>query len=127
MSLFPESQMPSPEQHRRQAHHNEGVASKLEAIAIDWAITAYFYTAAHLARAYLAEKGYSFKNHGEVDNHLKEMVKKGSLSQEAYEAYVNLYRNGRRARYDCELPEDLKEVLDQTKLDLQTFKAAVPQ
>ncbi|GAB6942723.1 hypothetical protein JCM11602_21340 [Thermus brockianus] len=119
--------MPSPEQHRRQARHNEGVASKLEAIAIDWAITAYFYTAAHLARAYLAEKGYSFKNHGEVDNHLKEMVKKGSLRQEAYEAYVNLYRNGRRARYDCELPEDLKEVLDQTKLDLQTFKAAVPQ
>ena len=55
------------------------------------------------------------------------MVKKGSLSQEAYEAYVNLYRNGRRARYDCELPEDLKEVLDQTKLDLQAFKAAVSQ
>jgi hypothetical protein len=56
MSLFPESQMPSPEQHRRQARHNEGVASKLEAIAVDWAITAYFYTAAHLARAYLAKR-----------------------------------------------------------------------
>jgi uncharacterized protein (UPF0332 family) len=127
MSLFPESQMPSPEQHRRQARHNEEVASKLEAIAVDWAITAYFYTAAHLARAYLVKKGYSFKDHRDVHNHLQRMVKEKVLSFEAYEAYVNLYRNGRRARYDCELPEDLKEVLDQTKLDLQTFKAAVPQ
>jgi len=118
--------MPSPEAHRKQARHNQEVASQLEAVALDWAITAYFYAAAHLVRAYLAEHGYSFRTHGDVDKHLREVVNNKLLSPAAYQAYVNLYRNGLRARYDCEPPEELKAVLETTKACLEVLTAELP-
>jgi uncharacterized protein (UPF0332 family) len=107
--------MPEVEKHLRQAAHNLRVAKELEGIAFDWAVTAYFYVAAHVVRAYLSQRGDNFSSHKSVRNLLEKLVENGDLDETIVTDYLTLLDTSVEARYDCGPVDDFKEVLPEVK------------
>jgi len=123
--------MPEVEKHLRQAAHNLRVAKELEEIAFDWAVTAYFYVAAHVVRAYLSKRGYSFSSHKGVEDRLDKLVEKGDLDESIKTDYLTLFSKSFRARYNClpvdEFKEDLPEVKELLRGIIAYFTSKVPE
>jgi len=107
--------MPEVEKHLRQAAHNLRVAKELEEIALDWAVTAYFYVAAHVVRAYLSQRGDNFNSHKSIRNHLEKLVENGYLDETIVTDYLTLLDTSVQARYNCEPVDEFKEVLPEVK------------
>lgn len=55
--------MPTKDEHRKKAEHNEALSIHLKEPFSDWAITGMFYSAAHFVEAYLATVGIHFTKH----------------------------------------------------------------
>ena len=55
--------MPTKDEHRAKAEHNESLSHHLKEPFSDWAITGMFYSATHLVESYLATAGIHFTKH----------------------------------------------------------------
>jgi len=124
--------MPEVEEHLSQAAHNLRVAKELEEIAFDWAVTAYFYVAAHVVRAYLSKQGiHSFGSHKSVSSYLEKLAANGDLDEKIKNDYLTLLNKSVRARYNClpvdEFKEDLLEAKDLIRRILAYFAIKVPE
>jgi uncharacterized protein (UPF0332 family) len=123
--------MPEVEEHLRQAAHNLRVAKELEKIALDWAVTAYFYVAAHVVRAYLSQRGERFGSHKGVRNRLETLVENGDLDKTILTDYLTLFDTSFEARYNCVPVDNFKEVLPEVKEMLRGiiayFTSKVPE
>ena len=107
--------MPEPREHLSQAAHNQRVAPQLEEPAPDWAVTVYYYVAAHVVRAYLSRKGKPFGSHKGVAKVLSELAKEGDLDESAVKAYLRLRDKSFTARYYCPSVEDMVNELPEAK------------
>jgi uncharacterized protein (UPF0332 family) len=123
--------MPEVEKHLRQAAHNLRVAEELEGIALDWAVTAYFYVAAHVVRAYLSQRGDNFSSHKGLRNRLEKLVKNGDLDQTILTDYLTLLDTSIEARYNCvpvdNFNDDLPKVKELLRGIIAYFTIKVPE
>ncbi len=116
--------MPSPEDHLRQAWHNESVAPLVEEEAPDWAITVLFYAALHHVRAYLSSLGHTeIEDHGQVFQILNDHTQ---LPSATIGKYRKFYRMSRKARYDCLTPSSWRTDVDTAKRLLTELRAEIP-
>ena len=88
--------MPTPQQHRIQADHNEFFVSQLENPFWDWAVTGTFYAAVHYIDGYLITKGIDPEFHSERNQYIN---RDPTLAQ-LWNDYRELMNNSRWARYD---------------------------
>jgi hypothetical protein len=92
--------MPSRSEHLEQARKNLAHAERLlrewgaDETAVQWAVTATFYSAVHLIDAYLADFGVHPRNH----EHRALLLQ--TAPDDLYVAYRSLYDASRQARYD---------------------------
>jgi len=123
--------MPGPREYLSQAAHNQRVAPQLEEPAPDWAVTVYYYVAAHVVRAYLSRKGKSFRSHKSVKKSLNDLVNDGDLDETAVEAYLRLRDKSFTARYYCppieEMAKELPEAKELLKKVVAHFAQKLPQ
>jgi uncharacterized protein (UPF0332 family) len=119
--------MPEPREHLSQAAHNQRVAPQLEESAPDWAVTVYYYVAAHVVRAYLSHKGEPYGSHKAVTKALSKLVKKGDLDESAVKAYLRLFDKSFVARYHCPPIEEMAQKLPEAKQLLKSVVAHFAQ
>jgi uncharacterized protein (UPF0332 family) len=119
--------MPEAKKHLSQAAHNQRVAPQLEEPAPDWAVTVYYYVAAHVVRAYLSRKGKPFGSHKSVEKSLNDLVNDGDLDETAVEAYLRLRDKSFTARYHCPSVEDMVDELPEAKQLLKSLVAHFAQ
>lgn len=111
--------MPSVADHKRQAEKNEEMAAKLEGEYPDWSVTAYFYAALHLTRAWLKDRGYG---DGDYQSHL---AAEEALEEEHFdvlEDYKHLKTLSERARYECPSDSEMRRVLPIAKEIFEDIK-----
>lgn len=111
--------MPSVADHKRQAETNEDLASKLEGEYPDWSVTAYFYAALHLTRAWLKGRGYT---DGDYQSHL---AAEEALKEEHFdilEDYKHLKTLSERARYECPSEGAMRRALPLAKEIFEDIK-----
>jgi len=115
--------MPEAKEHLSQAAHNQRVAPQLEELAPDWAVTVYYYVAAHVVRAYLSREGKPFGSHKGVAKVLSELAKEGDLDESAVKAYFRLRDKSFTARYYCPPIEEMAKELPEAKQLLKSVVA----
>jgi hypothetical protein len=93
--------MPSPEQHQRQAAHNQSFAHSLDLTTTqyrDWIVTAIFYSALHFVEWFLTAQGHtSRRDHQLRDSYLTRFAELRAI----YANYTELRFQSEAARYDC--------------------------
>jgi hypothetical protein len=90
--------LPKPEEHLRQAEHNEKLAETLAKTAyLDWAVIVYFYAAIHYLSLVLAAQGSLPTSHAERDP----LVKRHPNLAKIFNEYKALDIMSRNARYYC--------------------------
>jgi uncharacterized protein (UPF0332 family) len=119
--------MPEAKEHLSQAVHNQRVAPQLEEPAPDWAVTVYYYVAAHVVRAYLSREGKPYGSHKSVAKALSELAKKGDLDESAVKAYFRLRDKSFTARYYCPPIEEMAQKLPEAKQLLKSVVAHFAQ
>lgn len=98
--------MPSVPEHHSQAIHNAAFSQVFDqTLYADWAVTARFYAAAHLIRAWLSAKGVrdeDMESHHDVAGELR----RWHLDRRIQIAYRDLSTLSRESRYECYPPQD---------------------
>ena len=91
--------MPTSEQHRQKAEHNERASVDFEAgLYVDWAVTALFYAAVHWIDAYLVQYWPSPGNHADRF----ELMRRERAVRPIRALYQDLYQRSLDSRYNCE-------------------------
>jgi uncharacterized protein (UPF0332 family) len=96
--------MPSRADHIDQANRNRAHAMRLlnewgsDRAALEWAVTAAFYSAVHCIEAFLAEFGIHSNDHRDRAFHIR------GAPDDLYIAYSSLYDASRRTRYRMACP-----------------------
>ena len=112
--------MPSVADHKRQAAKNEDMAARIEGEYPDWSVTAYFYAALHLTRAWLRNRGYvesDYQSHFSAEEALNNAL------FEPLEDYKQLKALSERARYECPSDDEMRRVLPIAKEIFEDIKA----
>lgn len=93
--------MPSPEQHVRQAEHNQSFARSLDLATTayrDWIVTAIFYAALHFVEWFLTAQDHtSRRDHQLRDSYLARFAELRAI----YADYNELRFQSEAARYEC--------------------------
>jgi len=90
--------MPSEDEHRLQAEHNQAFMDSLDRKRFpDWLATAAFYKGVHLVQILFVKKGHPTGSHQKRNTTLK------TTYPELWKAYRPLYTFSRLTRYRCYL------------------------
>lgn len=90
--------MAAEDQHLDQYAHNIAAAQLLaESELWDWAVTALFYSALHLAQAYIVRSGIVAESHRARNRRMLEMVEVRPIVN----SYRTLQDESEHARYEC--------------------------
>jgi uncharacterized protein (UPF0332 family) len=97
--------MRSQQVHIKQAEENELLGERLlrsnDPASIVWAVTLFYYTAAHYGRAYLVSKNTStITSHSGFESYFRRAWPKPP-TLDVFPLYQSLKYNSERARYDC--------------------------
>ncbi len=122
--------MPSPEQHQRQAAHNQSFALSLDLATTpyrDWVVTAVFYAALHLVEWFLTSQGHvSRRDHQLRDSYLARFAQLRAI----YADYTELRFQSEAARYECAaftvetIRDDLIPRLTRIETHIRSLKAS---
>lgn len=74
--------MPTKDEHRVKADHNEALSLHLKEPFSDWAVTGMFYSATHFVESYLATVGIHFTNHSLRESYVYRDVKLKPISRD---------------------------------------------
>jgi hypothetical protein len=86
------------DEHIKQARHNEKLAATLaKSTYLDWAVTAYFYSALHYVQAFLAVHAVACDNHADRLAAMERIPQARKIVPE-YQQLVSL---SRQSRYDA--------------------------
>lgn len=109
--------MPTKEEHRAKAVHNEQFVSSLATPYWDWAVTGLFYAAVHYVMAYLATRNI----HPVLHQVRNSQIHRDAILNPLYIDYRELQNNSEDARYMERVPitafseQDAKQLMQ--KLD----------
>lgn len=92
--------MPTKEEHKAKAAHNEQFVSSLSTPYWDWAVTGLFYAAVHYVMAYLATKNI----HPVLHQVRNSQVHRDPILNPLYVDYRELQNNSEDARYMERVP-----------------------
>jgi hypothetical protein len=92
--------VPTKDEHRAKAEHNESLSLHLRDPFSDWAITGMFYSATHFVESYLATVGIHFTNHTLRESYVYRDAKLKPISRNLR----TLRTHSEDARYMDEVP-----------------------
>jgi type IV secretory pathway VirB3-like protein len=104
--------VPTKEEHKAKAVHNETFVATLKDPYWDWAVTGMFYAAVHYVMAYLATQGIHPVLHHVRNSHIHRDPKLNSI----YIDYRELQNNSEDARYMERVPATAFTQQDVTRL-----------
>jgi hypothetical protein len=110
--------VPTKEEHRAKAAHNEKFVASLGDPFWDWAVTGTFYTAVHYVMAYLATKGVHPVLHQVRNSH----IYRDPVLSQIYVDYRELQDNSEDARYMERIPVTAFSKGDVDKLTVKLEK-----
>jgi len=120
--------MRSQQTHVKQAEQNELLGERLlrsnDPESINWAVTLFYYAAAHYGRAYLASKNTpTVTGHSGFESYFRRAWP-GQPIPDVFPHYQSLKYNSERARYDCVTysEQDVRQMRDS---HFKPFRAAL--
>jgi hypothetical protein len=115
--------VPTKDEHKAKAAHNESFVASLSDPYWDWAVTGVFYTAVHYVMAYLATRSIHPVLHQVRNSH----IHRDPILQPMYVDYRELQDNSEDARYMERVPVTAfkKSDVEALKKRLQIVKSTV--
>lgn len=115
--------MPTKDEHKAKAGHNENFVASIEDPYWDWAITGLFYAAVHYVMAFLAKKSVHPVLHQVRNSH----VHRDPILNPIYVDYRELQDNSEDARYMERVPVTAftKKDVDRLSKRLSRIKATI--